>query len=145
VRVFFDTSVLVAAMAATHPAHARALPRLQLVKVGADTGVVVAAHSLAELYAILTRLPLQPRISPTVAQQLIEQNVLAACEVVALSEAEYAALVAHLAATGIAGGATYDALILHTAAKAGVDRVLTLNVKDFRRVYPTLAGQIVEP
>jgi predicted nucleic acid-binding protein len=142
-RQFLDTSVLVAAMVSTHPAHQQALPWLQRVIDGTDTGVV-AAHTVVELYAILTRLPLQPRISPTVAQRLIERNVLATCEIVALSDSDYSALVAHLAATGVEGGATYDALILHAAAKAGVDQVLTLNPKDFRRVYPDLAGKIVE-
>ena len=92
-RVFFDTSVLVAAMVTAHPAHSRCLPWLQRVKSGIDTGVI-AAHSIAELYAILTRLPLQPRIGPTVARQLIEQNVLSVCEVVALLEPEYGSLIA---------------------------------------------------
>ncbi|MDL2123263.1 MAG: hypothetical protein LWX51_09290 [Deltaproteobacteria bacterium] len=42
-------------------------------------------------------------------------------------------------------GATYDALILFVALKAEVDRVLTLNEKDFRRLYPSFAGNILSP
>ena len=55
-RILFDTSTLVAAVVEGHPAHVAAFPWLQRVKDKAETGIV-AAHSLAELYAILTRLP----------------------------------------------------------------------------------------
>jgi predicted nucleic acid-binding protein len=48
-----------------------------------------------------------------------------------------------LAEIGVTGGATYDALILRAAANADVDMVVTLNEKDFRRVYPDLANKIV--
>ena len=127
-----------------HPAHGTALPWLQRVKAKSDVGLV-AAHSLAELYAVLTRLPVNPRIPPALALQLIQNNVLDTCEVVALSSDDYVTLLSHLADLGIAGGAVYDALLLHAAWKSGVDQVVTLNPNDFRRVYPTLADRIVSP
>jgi len=58
-------------MVESHLAHERALPWLQRVRAETDSGVV-AAHSVAETYAILTTLPLRPRISPTTARRLIE-------------------------------------------------------------------------
>jgi predicted nucleic acid-binding protein len=131
-------------MVEVHPAHAMALPWLQRVRSETDTGLV-AAHSLAELYAILTTLPVQPRIPPTAAQHLIKRNVLDVCEVVFLSDKDYVAVIARLSDLGIVGGATYDALILQAAVKANVDQVVTLNEKDFRRVYPDLADKIVSP
>jgi predicted nucleic acid-binding protein len=131
-------------MVASHPSHVPALSRLQNVKDGTDTGIV-AAHSVAELYAILTRLPVHPHITPMVARQLLEHNVFDLCEIVSLSDKEYIAVIDHLNGLGIVGGATYDALILHAASLASVDRVLTLNEKDFRRVYPTLADKIETP
>ncbi len=143
-RVLLDTSVLVAAMVESHPAHARALPWLQRAQDGTDTGLV-AAHSLAELYAILTTLPVQPRIPPAVAQRLIEHNVLNKFRVVFLSDEDYIAVINHLSGLGIVGGATYDVLILHAAVKANADQVVTLNEKDFLRVYPALADKIVSP
>ncbi len=106
---------------------------------------MVAAHSLAELYAILTRLPLKPPIPPSMAWQMIQENVLAIFEVIPLSESDYRAVLEHLAQTGITGGVTYDALIAYAAIKAQVDQLLTLNEKDFRRVYPSLSEQIVAP
>jgi predicted nucleic acid-binding protein len=144
VRILLDTSVLIAAVVEAHPAHALAFPWLQRVKNKADAGVV-ATHSLAEMYAILTRLPVRPSISPEAARQVIAVNVLDTCEVVALSVADYVTLLDHLADQKIAGGAVYDALILHAALKSQVDQVITLNAQDFRRVYPALAGRIVSP
>ena len=142
--VLLDTSVLVAAMIESHPAHARALPWLQRVQDGTETGLV-AAHSLAELYAILTALPVQPHIPPAVAQQLIRHNVLHRFEVVFLSDEDYVAVIDHLSDLGIVGGATYDAVILHAAAKARADQVVTLNERDFRRIYPDLAEKVISP
>lgn len=131
-------------MVESHPAHERSLPRLQRIKAGTDSGVV-AAHSVAELYAILTTLPIRPRVSPTEARRLIERNVLDTCEIISLSDSDYADVISHLASTGIAGGATYDALILHIATKIEIERIVTLNERDFRRIYPALSDKIVAP
>lgn len=143
-KVLLDTSVLVAAMVEVHPAHERALPWLQRAKHREDTAFV-ASHTLAELYAVLTRLPVRPSISPAVAWQLIQENVLAAFEVVPLSAEDYRTILEHLSQSGIVGGATYDALIAYTALKAMVDQLVTLNEKDFLGVYPNLSEQVVVP
>lgn len=66
-------------------------------------------------------------------------------EVVSLSDKDYEAVIEHLTDLGIVGGATYDTLILHAASLAGVDQIVTLNEKDFRRVYPELTNKIVSP
>jgi predicted nucleic acid-binding protein len=143
-KLLFDTSVLVAAIIKTHPKHKVALPWLQRIKEKTDTGLV-AAHSVAELYAILTTLPIHPRIAPMLAQQLIQQNVLNLCEIVSLSDTDYTAIVKHLAEKELPGGIIYDALIVYAGLKAEVDRLVTLNPKDFRRIYPEYADKIVSP
>lgn len=79
------------------------------------------------------------------AQQLIKHNVIGRLEVVSLSAQDYVQVIDHLAALGITGGAIYDALISHVAASAQVDLVVTLNERDFQRVYPHLADRIVAP
>ncbi|MEW6348081.1 MAG: PIN domain-containing protein [Thermodesulfobacteriota bacterium] len=143
-KVLLDTSLLVAAMVEAHPAHQRALPWLQGVKDGTHKGFV-AAHSIAELYAVLTTLPVQPRIPPVVASRLIQRNVITVCDVVALSQEDYAAMPAHVSASRIVGGTIYDALILYAAIKTHVDRVVTLNEKDFRRVFPHFGDRVCGP
>jgi len=143
-RILLDTSVLVAAMVEAHPAHEQSLAWLKRVTSGTDKGLV-AAHSLAELYAVLTTLPVHPPISPLDAQRLIKHNVTERLEIVCLSDQDYIQIIEHLAALGIVGGAAYDALILRAAANAKVDLVVTFNAKDFQRVYPDLADRIVVP
>jgi len=143
-KILLDTSVLVAAIIEAHPAHDLALSWLQRVK-NTEAAGVVASHSIAELYAILTTLPIHPKISPKVAKQLIEQDIFSVCEIVALSDEDYKAVITHLAETGLSGGVTYDALIVYAALKAGVDNVVTLNEKDFRRIYPELSEKIMSP
>ncbi|MCX7838723.1 MAG: PIN domain-containing protein [Anaerolineae bacterium] len=143
-KILLDTSILVAAMVEAHPAHEQGLAWLKRVTSGRDKGIV-AAHSLAELYAILTTLPVHPPISPSDAQQLIKHNIAERLEIVSLSDQDYIQTVEHLAALGIVGGATYDALILRAAVNAQVDLVVTLNPKDFQRVHPDLADKIIAP
>lgn len=143
-KVLLDTSILVAAIIEAHPAHSLALPWLQRAKEKAYTGLI-AAHSLVELYAILTTLPIQPRIPPDTAYHLIQHNIIDVLEVVSLSDKDYETLLEHLSDLGIVGGAVYDALILHAAFTANVEQVITLNEKDFQRVYPSLANKIISP
>lgn len=143
-KILLDTSVLVAAIVEVHPAHEVSLPWLQQVKNNTTEGMI-AAHSIAELYAILTTLPIHPKISPTIAKQVIQQDVLSVCEIIALSDEDYKAVITHLAEANIAGGVIYDALILYAALKAEVEQVITLNEKDFRRIYPELTNKIISP
>jgi predicted nucleic acid-binding protein len=143
-KVLLDTSVLVAAMVEAHPAHEKSLPWLQRIKRGEELGLV-SAHSVAELYAILTTLPLKPRISPTVAYDLIQHNVFDLCEVLSSTAEDYGAVIKSRSKEGITGGVTYDAIILYAAIKGKADRVVTLNENDFRRIYPQMAARIVSP
>jgi len=143
-KILLDTSVLVAAMVEAHPAHELALPWLQRIKAGTDVGFV-AAHSIVELYAVLSVLPVQPRISPAIANKLIHQDVLDICEIVTLSVQDYNRVIKHLSESNIVGGVTYDAVILYTAFKVEIDRIVTLNKKDFVRIYPGIAEKIILP
>jgi predicted nucleic acid-binding protein len=144
VNILFDTSVLVAAIVQVHPMHARALPWLKRAKMRRDTGIV-SAHTLAELYAVLTTLPIQPRISPELAKRLIHDNILAACQVIPLTQSDYETVISRLAERGLTGGVIYDALILHAATKTHVDVIVTLNEKDLSRIDPSLANKITAP
>lgn len=65
-RVLFDTSCLIAGMVQTHVHHLRATPWLARAAHGEITGLV-CTHSLAETYAILTSMPLRPKIQPAAA------------------------------------------------------------------------------
>jgi len=144
VRVLLDTSLLVGAMVEAHPYHEFAHAWLRRA-VHREVEGVVAAHTLAEFYAVLTRMPVRPRITAEVAEQLIRHNVLPHLEVVSLGAKDYLETIQHAAVSGITGGTIYDALIFRVAVKAATDRVLTLNVRDFRRIHPELADMVVGP
>ncbi len=72
-------------------------------------------------------------------------NIVENFEIVSLTAEDYLNVVKHLADSEVFGGATYDALIAHSAIKAGVDRIITLNTRDFPRVYPQLAEKVIIP
>lgn len=143
-KALLDTSVLVAALVPTHEHHARCLPWLSRC-VSRETRTFVAAHTLTELYAVLTSLPLRPRISPVIAARLIEENIGKHAQLLALEPAEIAALVRDAAAWGLAGGVIHDAVIARVARKARVDVLVTLNVADFRRAWPDGREVITAP
>jgi len=67
-RVFLDTSVLVASVLESHPAHERAFAAVERVSHGLDEGII-GRHSLAEVFAVLTALPRPLRLSPAEARR----------------------------------------------------------------------------
>ena len=143
-KVFVDTTVLVASVVALHPHHARTIPVIRRVLSGEDDGHV-AAHGLAEAYAVLTTLPVTPRIGPDAAARLIQRNVVDHFQVVALTAREYARLVSTLGERAVMGGATYDVIQLACARKAGAERIYTFNLHHFQRLDPGLADRVAVP
>lgn len=126
-----------------HPKHALAFPLLRAAKNN-EFEFILAAHSLLEVYAVLTRIPIYPKISPAIAFQLIHENISGA-KIVALTGDEYISIIENAINNGIAGGSIYDALIAYAAKKAKVDILYTFNKKDFLRVMPDLKHKIAEP
>ena len=144
-RVFCDTNVLVAAFLQNHPHHHAARPVLEKVVAKQDQGFV-AAHSLAEAYAVLTRLPGPSQVAPATAWQLISQNIVKNFTSISLTSKEYADTLERAAAEGVEGGRTYDALLLTAAAKSGADRIYTTNVRHFQSLADEkLRKRIVAP
>ena len=143
-RILFDTSVLVAAMVEPHPMHSHAFPWLARAKSG-EFDMAVAAHTLAEFYAVLTTLPLIPRIAPAGARRLIHDNIETIGRVISLSPKDYVSVINHLTDAGLSGGIIYDALIIKAARKANVAKILTLNVNDFKRAWPEGEHLFVAP
>jgi len=142
--ILFDTSVLVAALVKAHPVHERAVSWLKRAKTG-EVIMTISSHTLAELYAVLTTLPVSPRISPDMAWRLINENIEKTATVVPLDTEDYIETIRQLKAGGFSGGIVYDALIFKTALKSGADSLLTLNASDFTRLKFGEAPKIIEP
>jgi predicted nucleic acid-binding protein len=140
-KVLFDTSVLVAAMVEAHPRHPEAFGWLERAHQR-RIGYYVCAHSLAELYAVLSTYPARPRLSPELVSRVIGENVTGKARIVSLAGRDYALVLQALALAGQPGAVIYDALIARAAQKARVDRLVTLNPRDFLRVWPDGASVV---
>jgi predicted nucleic acid-binding protein len=142
---YFDTSVLVAAAVRQHPHNAPALAVLEELLNRKHRGFI-SAHSMTEVYSVLTRTPFKPPLYPSEAWQIIEEMILPHMELLTLTSKEYREVVRHCAASGWAGGRIHDAVHLRCAQKAGCERIYTFNVKDFRALAsPDLADKISAP
>ena len=142
--MLFDTNVLIAGLVQPHQFHDRSWPWMQRVHHG-EIEMLVSAHSLAELYSNLTKLPGTPRLSPQAVGDMIAKSVEAHATLVALDASDYSGAIRRMAKLGLAGGVIYDGLIAWAAEKAGVDHLLTLNPRDFRRVWPEGIDRILTP
>ena len=142
-KVLMDTSTLVAAVLPSHAHHATCVGWLEAAKQTAFE-LVISVHTIADLYAVLTRMPVRPRITGPIAVQFIA-NILTAAKPVSLSARHYYEVVDSLSQCGLVGGVVYDGVIVKAAEIEGVDYLLTLNKPDFDRVWPAAAARIISP
>jgi len=98
VTYFLDTSVFIAAFWGDHPQHA---PSIALLKAATPATASCAAHSVAEVYSTMTRLPVKPSI-PTEQALLFVRQIRDLFTVVTLNEEEYFATVETLGEKGLA-------------------------------------------
>jgi len=106
------------------------------VAAGQDKGFI-GLHSIAEVYAALTRLPVQPRIHPVEAARIITDNILAHFEVVSLNKEDYLQALNVMASGGWIGAKIYDALLVLCAERCAIERIYTFNLGDFKQLAPT--------
>lgn len=140
-KLFFDTSVLVAAVSGRHPKHATAFAWLERTQKG-DEGFV-STHALAELFAVLTGHP-SWRVSPAdglAGIEALESNL----SIVDLRTADYKAALSRMAELGLTGGGIYDALHARAALKVDADVLLTYNAKHFTRLGEDVASLVKIP
>ncbi len=131
-RFIPDTSCMVAALLDWHEHYERAVREIEL-RLDRGESLVVAAPALVEAYAVLTRLPPPRRLSPSQGRSLLEASFLNdETEAVALDAETYRRLLRTAPEQGIAGGRTYDAVIVACGLAARVDTILTFNERQFR-------------
>ena len=129
-----DTSCLVAAISSWHEHHERTRAELDRRSNRGDQ-LVLAAHSLAETYSVLTRVPAPHRLRGRDALATIEAN-WGATPTVHLTGAETLAALREAVRLGTVGGRIYDTLIAQAALKALADAILTWNLRDFALFTP---------
>lgn len=140
-REFFDTSVLIASFWSGHAHHQASIRRLAAAqKKHSACGV----HTLAEVYAVMTALPVKPLIPPEQAMLFIEE-ICQRLTVVTLSAEEYPAVIQRVATARFSGGRVYDALLLACAAKCHAESIYTWNLKHYQELAPDLGSRIQNP
>ncbi len=143
-RVFCDTSVLVAGCVKAHPHHSRAQPLLQEIAEGTIQGYC-AAHSIAEAFSALTTIPVQPRITPAEAIALVAHNLQKPFKLISAKTIHYEKALAACLTAGVSGGIVYDALLIECARASDAERIYTFNKSHFVLLAPDLADRIVAP
>lgn len=140
-KEFFDTSVLVAAFWGGHVHHASSLKRFAAAeKKHSACGI----HSLAEVYSVMTTLPVKPMIPPEQALLFVEE-VRNRLTLVSLSAEEYFVAIQNTASRGFTGGRIYDSLLLACAVKSKAQVVYTWNLKHYQSLAGALASRIQTP
>ena len=138
---FFDTSVLVPVFYGDHVHHKASLDLF--VKFQKATGCC-GVHSLAEVYATLTRMPGKHRISSEQAMLFIG-SICERLTIIALDGDEYAGALEASAARGIVGGSIYDAMLAHCAVKARAEAIFIWNARHYALCAPEVTQRLRMP
>jgi predicted nucleic acid-binding protein len=140
-KAFFDTSVLVPVFYGDHVHHQASLELfIQYDKSSGCCG----AHSLAEVYSTLTRMPGKHRISGAQAILFIG-DILERLSVISLSGDEYAEALEASAALGIVGGSIYDAMLAHCAIKARATTIYSWNARHYAQCGSAVTQRLRTP
>lgn len=139
--IFFDTSVLVSAVLVQNVDHDRSLA---VYRSAHQKHTFCAAHSLAEVYSTLTRLPGNQRMQCDQALLVID-DITKRFTTVALDSDEYHSAIADAVTEGISGGTIYDVLIARCALKAKAEIIYTWNIDHFRRCGAEVAKRLRTP
>jgi predicted nucleic acid-binding protein len=141
VKYFFDTSVLVSVALMGHPDHGPSLAAY--VKANPRNGCC-AAHSLAEVYATVTRLPGSHRMTADEALLFVD-DIRSRLTVVALEAEGFYAAIASAANTNIVAGTIYNMLLAQCALQAKAEIIYTWDVTDFGRLGSAIAKRVHTP
>ena len=140
-RAFFDTSALVPVFYGDHVHHQASLRRF----IAFDSATACCgAHSLAEVYSTLTRMPGKHRISGEQAMLFVD-SIRERFSLVVLDGEEYFQALRTAASLGMVGGAAYDALLAHCALKAEADTIYSWNLRHYAQCGPEVTRRLQTP
>jgi predicted nucleic acid-binding protein len=140
-KSFFDTSVLMPVFYGSHVHHTASLELF--IQFDKSTGCC-GAHSLAEVYSTLTRMPGKHRISGEQAM-LFVGNIRERLSIIALTGNEYAAALQASSALGIVGGGIYDAMLAYCALKAQAETIYSWNGRHYAQCGPEVNRRLRTP
>ena len=141
--VFFDASILLAAMVAGHPDHERSLRWLAGAKAK-RFNLIVAQHTLMDLHVLLTSLGTRPKITPAIAERMIKANIDSG-QVVTLTPQGHWTALEKATKAGARGTQVFDHLNVQAATGAGAQNLLTLNPKLYAKSTDCPRGFVITP
>jgi predicted nucleic acid-binding protein len=101
-----------------------------------QAGAFCAAHSLAEIYSTLTRLPPPHRATAQQAALFLD-SVCERLSTVSLNAGEYRDVIRQASLSGVTGSAIYDYLIFRCALKVNADPLYTWNLRHYTDLVPS--------
>jgi predicted nucleic acid-binding protein len=140
-RAFFDTSALVPVFYGDHVHHKPSLDRF--IQFDKTTGCC-GAHSLAEVYSTLTRMPGKHRISAEQAMLFIS-SIRERLSIIALTGDEYADALQAFSGLGIVGGGISDAMLAQCAVKTKAKIIYTWNNRHYAMCGPEIVAILRAP
>ena len=140
-KAFFDTSVLVPVFYGDHERHDSSIAAFKRYN---KKQAACGTHSLAEVYASLTRMPGRHRISSEQAM-LFVTTLRERLTIIALTEEEYFRCLEANAALGVVGGTIYDAILAQCALKAKAEAIYSWNIRHYQLLGPVVAKRLRTP
>jgi predicted nucleic acid-binding protein len=140
-KAFLDTSILVATFYGDHEQH---VPSKAAFLRYNKSDVCTSVHCLAEVYSVLTGMPGKHRATPN-ETVLFLGNIYDRLTIITLGKQDYLDVIESAAASGIAGGAIYDALLAHCALKSSAQSIYTWNTRHFSRLGTSIAARLTTP
>ena len=140
-KAFFDTSVLVPVFYGDHVHHQASLAAF--VPCDKSSGCC-GAHSLAEVFSTLTRMPGRHRISGAQAM-LFVGDICERLSLVTLSGNEYLNALQASSDLGVVGGGIYDALLARCAIKARDEIIYSWNARHYAQCGPDVTQRLRRP
>lgn len=138
---FLDTSVLVPVFLSDHPHHAASIALFLMCEPLAAS---CAAHSLAEVYSTLTRIPAPHRASPEQAIKCVEK-IATYLRIISLDGVATLGAIQNAASQNIADGTIYDSLIATCALQSSADRIFSWKTRHFELFGPNVALRLTTP
>ena len=137
-RIFLDTNILIQANVLSAPLHGNVLNALQILQQS-NTDLWISRQVLREYIATVTRPQsfMQPMNSAKVIQRIryFETHFQVADDISPVTDR----LLTLIENIPVGGKQIHDANIVATMQAYGIERLFTLNIKDFTRFAPQIA------
>lgn len=140
----FDSSAIIPVFFKSHPHHNYCIPWFEKV-ISSKTKGYISTHALAEVYANITIMPIQPKINPNQAHKLLTQYLIKKFTVIDLSTKNYRDALAHSSRINGRSGIIYDALHFQAAKKKEIKNIISINERHFARLVDDSNIKIINP